>query len=211
MGRSDTPPPETSFHDLPPAPPHLWNFVTHDELVLCFAVVMASKAEESYRVYPIHDYRTPGTESATDDWTELTLRAMRFLELAHGMKFEGISCKSDGRVTAERPICPGNSLYVALFRAGGFPDMDILLPRAITIAQRRAPSLDTEPMRAISSMIEEEISYRLANTPPDQLQMIAELRAAAMSAARPLLVDAFGLDPQTADDAQRDRTIKDAN
>lgn len=173
--------------EQPEMPPHVFNFLTHDELTLCFAAGLVSKAEETEESYRISAYATPGNEGPTHDWTEITLRAIRFLSFEHGMKFVGINAHRDGRITAERPITPGNSIYVALMKSGGMPPWDLLLPRAVRIARLRVPSLDVEPMRAVAAMIEEEIESRIRNTPDEHLQAISALRREAVEYTRKFL------------------------
>lgn len=185
------------FLDEPEPTPHVFNFLTHEELILCFCVGIVYKVAETQGYYPLTRYSTSTHEdhdSNTDDWTEITIRAIRYLAFEHGMQYVGIVPHKSGAITAERPITPGNSIYVALFRAGGMPDFDILLPRAVRIAGLRVPSLDVEPMRALASMIEEEIAKAMTQVPEEQLAAIVELRRAASTEALKIINEAMGSD-----------------
>lgn len=173
-----------SSTDTPYAGSHLFEFLTRDELALCLCIVMATKAAESYLSYPIYRYASPGQDGPTDDWTELVLRACRYLALECGLLFTGIHCRSTGSVTAERPIEPGNALYVAMFRLGNMPDFDVLLPQAIRWAQERVPTLDVAPMRELQANIEETLSTLLANARPEDLEARARVMREAVELVR---------------------------
>jgi hypothetical protein len=172
-------------------PPHVYEFFTHDELKLCLCVAFAAKAQESYGVYPIDQYATPGEEHESNEWTELVLRAARYLAFEHGLLYAGVHCHRDGRVTAEKPVAPGNYLYVALIKAGGFPDFDVLLPQVISWAAENAPSLPLEPLRSLLHDIEAEISAGLLAADPGVMRQIAELRREAVAVVRPTLERMF--------------------
>src|SRR5262245_34932474 len=124
--RSTSPPPPSSLAMQPRQPPHVFEFLTHNELRLALSLVMASKADETRSAYNLSRYATPSLEGGTDDWTELVLRAIRYLSFEHGFKFRGIVAHRDGRVGAERPICRDNERYVLLFKSGGFPDFTVI-------------------------------------------------------------------------------------
>lgn len=154
--------------------PHLFQFLDHSELKLALCIVFATKAEETQGAYSTDRYASPGEEGPTADWTELVLRTIRYLSFEHGMQFRGVTPHRDGRITAERPICPRNNLYVWMFKAGGFPDFDILLPQAVRYAQERVPSLNVEPLRSLAADIEAEIALRQKALGPSALAVMAE-------------------------------------
>jgi hypothetical protein len=170
-------------------PPHLFEFLTRDELILALCVVMATKADESYGCYPINRYPTPGKEGGTSDWTELVLRAVRYLNFEHGMLYQGVVPHRDGRLTAERPIAPGNALFVLKFKMGSMPDFDILIPQALTFAGIRCPSLQLEPMRSLLADIEAEIASIAASLTPEDVAVLTNQRQQAVAAARDFMLN----------------------
>jgi hypothetical protein len=180
---------------------HLFEFLTREELILCLCVAMVTKAEETAGSYPLAQYATPGDEGMTSDWTELVLRAVRFLAFDHGMRFRGIVAHSSGSVTAERAVEPSNYLFVALFKAGGFPDFDILLPQVIhRIAPERVPSLPLEPLRALLADIEASIEALTRTMDTDALQALAALRVSMMQQTYAALGEGEGLLEASGDD-----------
>lgn len=163
---------------------HVFEFFTHDELKLLLAVVFTSKAEETRGAYNLIRYATPGNGGATDDWTELVLRAARYLSFEHGVAWSGVNCRPNGSVTAERPLEPRNYLYVAVMKAGGMSDMDVILPKAIEYAQVHVPSLPLEPMRTAAAELEAEFADRLLQVDPETMEAVTALREFAMERAR---------------------------
>lgn len=170
-----------------PARQHLFEFLTHDELRLVLCVVMAATSDESLDCYPLTRHATPGAPSRTLDWSELSLRAIRHLALDHGYRFTALTPHAGGSVTAASPIEPRNYLYVTLLKAGGFPDFDVLLPRALEWAREHVPSLPLEPLRSLLADITAELSRRERLADPMVMAKVAKLRRDAIEAARDYL------------------------
>lgn len=167
--------------------PHLFHSLTHDELRLCLCVAMAAKSSSSYACYPLAEHRTPGAgyddNTVCNDWAELVRRAIRYLHFEHGLEFDAIRPKRDGRIVSTGPITPGNERYVMLFRAGGFPDFTVLVPRALKFAQLRTPSLDREPMRNLAAEIDAEVTRGIMTGDHDELEALAAMQQAAVESA----------------------------
>lgn len=165
---------------------HLFEFFTHDELKLLLAVVFTSKAQETHNAYNLTRYATPTpeTKGPTDDWTELVLRAARYLSFEHGVAWSGVNCRPNGSVTADRVVEPRNYLYVAVMKAGGMPDIDVILPKAIEYARHHVPSLPLEPMRTALAELEAEFADRLSQVDPATMEAVTALREWAMEQAR---------------------------
>lgn len=168
--------------------PHLFHFLTHDELRLCLCVAMAAKSSSSHRCYPLVEHRTPGYGDASDadvcnDWAELVRRAVRYLHFEHGLEFDAIRPKRDGRIVSTGPITPGNERYVLLFRSGGFPDFTVLVPRALRWAQLHVASLDREPLRNLAAEINAEVERGLRTIDHDELAQLAAIQQAAIESA----------------------------
>jgi hypothetical protein len=163
--------------------PHLFHFLSRDELRLALCVAMAAKSASSYQCYPLIEHRTPGYEEATDDWSELVRRAVRYLHFEHGLKLEALRPRRDGRILSTGPIEPGNERYVNVFRSGGFPDFRVLVPKACRFAQLTVPTLDREPLRHLKAEIEAEIERGVRETPAEELAEVAAINRAAFESA----------------------------
>lgn len=165
--------------DTIPRPPHLWEYLSREELILVFCVTMVAQSDVTADAYPINEYPTPGEEGPTNDWTELTKRAIRYLSFEHGSLWQGIQVHRDGSITGERPIAEIHAIYIAQFKTGGFPNFDILIPQALDIASVRVPTLYLEPMRSLLAEIQEELRLRIEATPVEVFDAVNQLRDAA--------------------------------
>lgn len=164
--------------------PHLFCFLTRDELRLCLCVAMAAKNASSYQCYPLFEHKNPGYEDATDDWAELVRRAARYLHFEHGLKFESLIFKRDGRILSGRgPIEMGNERYVLLFKAGQFPDFTVIVPKALRFAQLKVPSLDREPIRNVKDEIEKVVAHGILNAEENGIAELAAVQKVAIESA----------------------------
>lgn len=133
--------------------PHLWEFLTREELQCCYAITFCTVSTEYRGCYPIGQYC-----SDTSDWTDLTRGAIRFLALDCGYLFSGLTVDLDQTIHGERALEPGNMISVMQGRAGKLPISPLAaIKNTLQWVEGRIPGLDLEPMRGVLADIVESL------------------------------------------------------
>lgn len=162
-------------------PPHLLHCMARLEVKAVFAVAFLCKSRDFEGSYAIDAYATPGEEGPTSSWLELFRRTVRFLAFQHGVAFQGLTPKRDGRILA-RVVEPRNQIYVTLLESGGLPNIPDALREAIR-ASENWQGFDAEPLRAALADVEQSLADLRDGVDPDQMGALMKLRQRAMAEA----------------------------
>jgi hypothetical protein len=159
--------------------PTFWEFLTRDELRLCFVIGFLENAQGFGGAYPTEKYASPGAEGRTSYWIELFRRAIRYLALDCGFTFTGLQVQRDGSILA-KPVEPRNRVYQVLFDAGDIPDLEGALRDSIVFAEREITGFHVEPLREALAKVEADIKALPKGIDREKMAGIRKLRRDAV-------------------------------
>lgn len=159
--------------------PTFFEFLTRDEVRLCFCLAFLENAQGFGGAYPTERFATPSIEGRTDSWIELFRRAIRYLALECDFEFQALDVRADGHILSAGAIEPRNVAYQALFDSGGMPDLEAALRDTIPMVEREIPGLDPEPLRAALSKVSGDVKVA-EQMDPKRAAGIRRLRQAAI-------------------------------